>query len=154
MSDEEAAVHIDGISKFQASLDKLKDKQDIAAFKFVVAGAEIINKRAKAVFIGGGEALATDVWRSDAWPIPTRRSGFLQQSIRASTPVRVGLGTWSIVTGPRTVYGRRIELGYTGRGVFPYFTTRPFPFLKPAVEDSKDDLAELYERLVLTAQEE
>lgn len=153
MSDEEG-VHVDGISDFDAAIEKLKDKVDLAAFKYVTAGAEIVNKRAKAAFIGGSEADATEMWRSDAWPIPTRRSGFLQQSIRASTPLHVGPGTWSIVTGPRTVYGRRIELGYTGRGVFPYFTTRPFPFLKPALDDSQDDLADLFERLVTTAQEE
>ena len=148
------SVHIDGISNFAKGMEMLKDRTDAAGFAFVTAGAEIINRRAKAIFIGGSEAEATDSWRSDAWPIPTRRTGFLQNSIRASTPVHIGPGSWSIVTGPRTVYGRRVELGYTGTGKWPYFTTRPFPYLRPALEDSKGDLADLWERMQLLAQEE
>jgi hypothetical protein len=145
-------VVIEGIPDFDDAVEMLKIKMDQAAFVFVTGGAEIINTRAKETFIGGSESDATDAWRSDAWPIPTRRSGFLQNSIRASRPVRKG-SAWFIETGPRTVYGRRIELGYTGVGKWPSFTTRPFPFLKPALEDSQDDLAELWTRLLESAQE-
>jgi hypothetical protein len=59
-----------------------------------------------------------------------------------------------VQTGPRTVYGRRIELGYTGTGKWPYFTTRAFPYMRPGLEDSEGDIRDLwYERIAKYSEE-
>lgn len=135
---------VKGIDGAIADLEEIKLRVDEAMFAFVVKGLEEVNKRAKAVFIGGGDSNLVDTWRSDAWPLPTRRSGFLMNSIRSSKPVHIAPGTWGGQTGPRTVYGRRIELGYKGTGKWPYFTTRAFPFLKPGVADAMPAISAMY----------
>src|ERR1035438_755305 len=131
---------IEGVSGLQDAFLEWQDRLGAAAGQFVIDAAEIVNKRAKDYFIGGGESAAVDTWRSDAWPIPTRRSGFLMNSIRSDPPKYLGNGSWMVQTGPRTVYGRRIELGYTGTGKWPYFTTRAFPYMRPGLEDSEGDI--------------
>jgi len=124
---------------------------DAATEKFVRQGGEVIAGNARKQFIGGKEAQATDAWRSDAWPVPTRRTGNLQRSIRVTYVGRQG-SSWVSQTGPTVKYGRRVELGYTGTGHFPYYTTRPFPFLQPGLEQSQDQLQRLYADLVTAAQ--
>ena len=136
-------------------LDALRmDKKAVgdAAQRFVRQGGEVIAGNARKQFIGGKEAQATDSWRSDAWPIPTRRTGQLQNSIRVSKVYKQG-SFWVSETGPTTVYGRRVELGYTGTGHFPYYTTRSFPYMRPGLEDSKDELTRLYASLIGSAQQ-
>jgi len=128
-----------------------KRKVDAATEKFVRQGGEVIAGNARKQFIGGKEAQATDAWRSDAWPVPTRRTGNLQRSIRVTYVGRQG-SSWVSQTGPTVKYGRRVELGYTGTGHFPYYTTRPFPFLQPGLEQSQDQLQRLYADLVTAAQ--
>jgi hypothetical protein len=146
-----SGIEVNGIGKFDAGIQAQKRKVDAATEKFVRQGGEVIAGNARKQFIGGKEAQATDAWRSDAWPVPTRRTGNLQRSIRVTYVGRQG-SSWVSQTGPTVKYGRRVELGYTGTGHFPYYTTRPFPFLQPGLEQSHDQLTRLYADLVTAAQ--
>jgi hypothetical protein len=120
-----------------------------ASLEFVAKGGELIADQAKAIFIGGSQPAP---WVGPNFPTPTSHTGFLRNSIGTDN-VRAFTGGASSETGPRTVYGRRIELGYTGRGHFPYYTTRPFPFLKPGLEKALGALGSLSALLIRNAQE-
>jgi len=146
-----SGIEVSGLGKFDAGIQAQKRKVEAATEKFVRQGGEVIAGNARKQFIGGKEAQATDAWRSDAWPVPTRRTGNLQRSIRVTYVGRQG-SSWVSQTGPTVKYGRRVELGYTGTGHFPYYTTRPFPFLQPGLEQSQDQLQRLYADLVTAAQ--
>ena len=143
-------VYVDGISDFDEGLELLKARIDAAALAFVTLGGQIIADAAKLEFEGGSSAAP---WQGPNFPKPTAHTGFLRNSIRVDKIYRAEEGVWASDTGPTTVYGRRIELGYTGVGHWPYFTTRPFPFLAPAEEKSRPLVADLYERLITEAQE-
>ncbi len=144
-------VHLDGVSDFDRSLELLKLRVDAAALQFVTLGGQIIADAAKQEFAGGSSIVP---WRGPNFPKPTAHSGFLRNSIRVAKIYRAEEGVWASDTGPTTVYGRRIELGYTGQGHWPFYTTRPFPFLAPAEEKSRPLVSALYEKLIAAAQEE
>ncbi len=143
-------VHVDGIANFDRGIEELKLKIDAAALQFVTLGGQIIADAAKKEFAGGSMPAP---WQGPNFPKPTTHSGFLRNSIRVDKIYRAEEGVWASDTGPTTVYGRRIELGYTGQGHWPYFTTRPFPFLAPAEEKSRPLVGALYEKLITAAQE-
>jgi hypothetical protein len=145
---------VKGISDFEKSIEDMNFRVDEGALAFVKQGQQIIAKYAKEMFIGGDEALATDTWHSDAWPLPTRRSGALMDSIGTTVIVKkLGEGKYTSDSGPTTVYARRIELGFHGSGRWPYYTTRPFPFMKPGIEKAQPNLEILFNKLVVSAQE-
>jgi hypothetical protein len=145
---------VNGIENFDTAIQSMSARVDRGALDFVKQGQQVVAKYAKEMFIGGEEAAATDTWRSDAWPLPTRRSGALQASIGTTVIVeKTGPGSYSSSSGPTTVYARRIELGYHGTGRWPHYSTRPFPFMKPGLEKSQPDLDALFNKLVLSAQE-
>jgi len=139
------------LKKFHNEISDQRSWVEKSTEKFVRQGGEVIAGNARKQFIGGKEAQATETWRSDAWPIPTRRTGALQRSIRVVSVRKEG-SVYVSQTGPTVKYGRRVELGYTGTGHFPYYTTRPFPFLQPGLEQSHDQLTRLYADLVTAAQ--
>lgn len=145
-------VLVTGVDEFRAALGVKAKRVMTEGETFVRRAGSLVASKAKKHFIPSSEAAAVDEWRSDAWPIPTRRSGALQASIRTTSVIESG-GVWTSRTGPTTVYGRRIELGYTGVGRWPSFTTRPFPFLKPGLEDALPDISRLFEEIVIAAQE-
>ena len=144
---------VTGIPNFEESLEAMKISVDEAARKFVLQGAEVIKREAKKMFITGADAKITESWRSDAWPLPTRRTGNLMASIYSDGAKKTGEGKWESQTGPHIVYGRRIELGFHGSGRWPYYTTRPFPFMQPGIDNSIPQLDILFNSLVTAAQE-
>lgn len=146
-----SGIEVSGIGGFDERISRQKAAVEAAAQRFVRQGGEVIAGNARKQFIGGKAAKATDSWRSDAWPTPTRRTGNLQRSIRVVYVGKEG-GSWVSQTGPTVIYGRRVELGYTGTGVFPYYTTRPFPYLQPGLDESHETLKRLYAELVTSAQ--
>ena len=144
---------VTGIPNFEESLEAMKISVDEAARKFVLQGAEVIKRKAKKMFITGADAKITESWRSDAWPLPTRRTGNLMASIYSNGAKKTGEGKWESQTGPHIVYGRRIELGFHGSGRWPYYTTRPFPYMQPGIDNSIPQLDILFNSLVIAAQE-
>ena len=144
---------VTGIPEFNAALDSMIVRVDNAARSFVLEGAEVIKREAKNIFITGADAKGIDSWHSDAWPLPTRRTGNLMASIYSDGARKTGVGRWESQTGPHIVYGRRIELGFHGSGRWPYYTTRPFPYMQPGIDNSIPQLDILFNSLVIAAQE-
>ena len=144
---------VTGIPEFDAALDSMIVRVDNAARSFVLEGAERIKREAKNIFRTGADAKGIDSWHSTAWPVPTRRTGNLMASIYSDGARKTGVGRWESQTGPHIVYGRRIELGFHGSGRWPYYTTRPFPYMQPGIENSIPQLDILFNSLVLAAQE-
>ena len=107
---------VTGIPEFDAAIKSMEARVDEAARKFVLEGAERIKREAKNIFITGADAKITEKWHSDAWPLPTRRTGNLMNSIYSDGARKTGVGRWESQTGPHIVYGRRIELGFHGSG--------------------------------------
>ena len=147
------AEYTTGIPEYIAAMNAMNRRVDEASRKFVLEGAERIKREAKNIFITGADASITEKWRSDAWPLPTRRTGNLMNSIYSDGARKTGVGRWESQTGPHIVYGRRIELGFHGNGRWPYYTTRPFPFMQPGIDNSIPQLDILYRSLVTAAQE-
>ena len=134
-------------------MNAMNRRVDEAARSFVLEGAEVIKREAKNIFITGADAKITEKWHSDAWPLPTRRTGNLIASIYSDGARKIGPGKWGSNTGPHIVYGRRVELGFHGNGRWPSYTTRPFPYMKPGIEKSVPRLNSLFNSLVIAAQE-
>ena len=128
---------VEGLSAFETSMDEWMGRIEEASLEFVTKGGQLIADSAKGIFRGGSHDYP---WRGPNFPYPTSHSGFLRDSIKPDN-IRAFPGGASSETGPQTVYGRRIELGYTGNGHWPYYTTRPFPFLKPGLEKAIPSLA-------------
>ena len=140
---------VSGIPDFDGSIDQMIIRVNMAARRFVLEGAEEIKVQAQKQFSGN----STDAWHSTAWPLPTRRTGNLESSIYMDSAKEISPGVWESTTGPHIVYGRRIELGFHGSGQWPYFTTRPFPFMQPGIERAIPKLDSLFTETVLAAQE-
>ena len=140
---------VSGIPEFDGSIDQMIIRVNMAARRFVLKGAEEIKVQAQKQFSGN----STDAWHSTAWPLPTRRTGNLESSIYMDSAKEISPGVWESTTGPHIVYGRRIELGFHGSGQWPYFTTRPFPFMQPGIERAIPKLDSLFTETVLAAQE-
>ena len=147
------AEYTTGIPEYIAAMNAMNRRVDEASRKFVLEGAERIKREAKNIFITGADAKITERWRSDAWPLPTLRTGNLMNSIYSDGARKTGVGRWESQTGPHIVYGRRIELGFHGNGRWPYYTTRPFPYMQPGVRNSIPQLDILFNSLVIAAQE-
>ena len=105
---------VTGIPEFDTAIDSMIVRVDEAARSFVLEGAEVIKREAKNIFRTGADAKGIDSWHSDAWPLPTRRTGNLMNSIYSDGARKTGVGRWESQTGPHIVYGRRIELGFHG----------------------------------------
>lgn len=140
---------IEGIPEFNSSMSEMFIRVSEASHKFVLQGAEEIKKEAQKQFSGN----SSNTWHSDAWPLPTRRTGNLESSIYMDSARQTSPGVWESQTGPHISYGRRIELGFHGSGRWPYFTTRPFPFMQPGIERAIPRLDILFSKLVIAAQE-
>ena len=144
---------VDGIPEFESAMNKMIIAVDNAARSFVLKGGEVIKREAKNTFLTGSDASITEKWHSDAWPLPTRRTGNLMNSIYTENVRKLSSGVWQSQTGPHIIYGRRIELGFHGSGQWPYYTTRPFPYMKPGIEKSIPVLDVLFNSLLTAAQE-
>jgi len=151
------SLHVDGITELQTAFESWKLRVDDASLAWVTEGGEYVADFAKAEFEGGSSAAP---WRGPNFPHPTSHSGFLRNSIGTDN-VKKFPGGASSETGPRTVYGRRIELGYTGHplgsthpaGLWPYFTTRKFPFLRPGGEKATPGLGDMWIKKIVETTE-
>jgi len=147
---QKVANVVSGVPEFDKAVGAMAATANERALEFVKQGQQIIAKYAKEVFIGGNAAGPS--WRSEAWPVPTRRTGNLMSSIGTTVIVHeLGPGKYSSESGPTAKYARRVELGFHGSGQWPYFTTRAFPYMKPGLEKAKPELQMLFKKLVLEA---
>jgi len=145
------SMHVSGVDNVVKYLEAQVARLDSASRKIVEKGGLIIANHAKDEFKGSGTA-------DNNYPNPTFRTGNLRNSIKVLDVRREALGTWSSKTGPTKMYGRRVELGFSGtvsgytakRGGTTYTvgsyqaTSRAFPYLAPGFEKSRGELQELY----------
>ena len=106
------------------------DRVDLAARKSVIETAVDVERRAKANFVGSHRRGQPHVGGNK----PNVVSGDLRRSIQIRPPVRTAKGSWKCDVGPNMIYGARVEFGYRGTGGGPgQHTTRPFPYMAPAI---------------------
>lgn len=104
---------------------------DAASRGAVVQSAALIEARAKRNFIGSHAKGQPHVGGDK----PNVVTGMLRRSILTQGPTPLGAGVWMARVGPTAIYGRRVELGYSGgAGGRGHQRTRPFPYLRPAAE--------------------
>ena len=100
--------------------------------------AALLESEAKKNFIGSHARGMPHVGGSN----PNVVSGALRRSITHKGPDHVGFGSWEVQVGPTTVYGRRIELGFSGSdSLGRVYHQPPFPYMRPAYESSQARLA-------------
>ena len=139
-----------GVPQFDNAISEMNARVNKAAREFVSQGGSEIAAKAKESISGS----SNDKWHSTAWPVPTSWTNNLRSSIGLDNVKMVGTGVWQSETGPRNlVYARRVELGFHGAGRWPYYTTRPFPYLQPGMEKALPRIKELFKELVIAAQE-
>jgi len=143
-------IIISGISEFDKALRFDIVKSDAAARNIVTKGALVIERMAKEEFRArpsGSQRVSKSgrVYYQGAPkypavpPKPTQRSGNLRNSIRTQSVKSLGTGRWQSDTGPSVQYAGFVEYG-TSR-------SREFPYMKPGVKNS-------YEEINRIAQEE
>jgi hypothetical protein len=94
--------------------------------------ATLIEGKAKRNFIGSHARGMPHVGGNR----PNVVTGMARRSIKTIPAVPAGAGSWMARVGPTVIYGRRLELGYPGGAGRGRQKTRPFPYLRPAVEES------------------
>ena len=126
-------IRVSGLNEFTAAIQEMQARGDAAAKAIVAESVALIEARAKANFQGAHRRGEPHVGGSK----PNVVTGMLRRSIGHEPIHRDGLATYSTRTGPRTVYGRRVELGYFGGAGRGRQATRPFPYMGPAVEGAQ-----------------
>lgn len=132
-----AVVITKGLTETATAIKTIAVKLDAAAKVIVTQSAALIEAEAKKNFVGSHKKGAPHVGGDR----PNVVTGNLRRSITHDPVTRDGIGAWRTAVGPTAVYGRRVELGYTGGGSGRgHQATRPFPFLKPAVDGAEMQL--------------
>ncbi len=133
---------LDGMREFQAAIDDIIAKADMAARRAVTDGGHLIERRAK-----------------QRAPVLT---GTLRRSIHVDSVVPLGPGRWQSITGPSVIYARQREFGGTIRAKnAPYLKfkgsqgwaqvksvyQKPQPYMHPAFDETISGIRELYKAI-------
>lgn len=127
-------IRVSGVQEFGSALERIGKAADAAGRAIVTESAAVVEARAKANFVGAHKRGEPHVGGNK----PNVVSGMLRRSIGHTPIVRTGPASYATAVGPRTVYGRRVELGMD--------PTRPFPYLRPAAVGSRAALSEIATR--------
>lgn len=128
-----AAVVTTGWTDLGRVLAAIPGDIDRASRVVLAKSAAVIEAGAKRNFIGSHARGEPHVGGDR----PNVVTGMARRSILTTPLQRTGEGGWSTQVGPTVVYGRRLELGYPGGSGRGQHRTRPFPYLRPAVDDSQ-----------------
>lgn len=139
----------EGVSAFKDAIDKQIAAASLASKTIVTTGGHIVEAHVKQRMSGSSTSIAT-------------ASGHIVEASMGSSTVRVVTGAlrrsvgvdkiepdgpmgWRSETGPRTVYGRRIELGFKGTDSIgrSYNQEGRFP-TKLGLEDADPELVTLH----------
>lgn len=118
-----------GLNEFKAAVDKLAIKSEEASREAIGVAAAIVEAEIKANFEGAHARGAPHVGGDK----PNIVSGTLRRSVHADPITRVDKNDYVTFVGPRTVYGRAVELGYNG--------SHPYPYTAPAFKSAKPKIA-------------
>ena len=130
---------ISGVKAFNESIKVMNQKMRMAGRQIVVEGGQIIAKNSREMFTEPGNGRKGRHVGPVGGP-PNVRTGYLARSIQSSRPEEIGTGRWTTSTGPKAIYGRRIELGFP-RGNYAY------PYLQPGFEKSMPEIRKISERV-------
>lgn len=129
MAEDGISVAWEGLSKLYEAIEKMAEGADEAAREIVAKSAAVAEAAIKGNFAGTHKRGQPHVGGDQ----PNVVTGTLRRSIRADTITRFGRGDYGTVVGPRTVYARRVELGYRG--------SRGYPYVKPGYEHARPEMA-------------
>lgn len=130
---------VEGLADFNRAMRGLSRRIDQAGRGIASESLAVVERAAKGNFEGTHPPGFPHVGGAK----PNIVTGHLRRSIR-STPVRkTGLASWEGEMGPTAVYGRRIELGYPGGHGPGHQRTRPFPYIKPGVDENRNRLRQI-----------
>jgi len=118
-----------GVDEFVSKLTELTKSAALGSRKAVAEAASTLEATAKKNATGR--------------PGPNVRTGTLRRSITHGPIESFGLGGAQTDVGPTAVYGRRVELGFSGadsRG--RHYHQPPYPYFVPAFEST--DFAGIY----------
>lgn len=134
-----------GVSDFQRALVRKVGAADVAARGVVTTGGHAIERFAKQNFRSGDpgaqgrDSKGRFARRSPVGhdgTFPNAITGTAKRSITVKGPTRRG-GGWRSETGPTVVYGRRLELGFSGTdSLGRVYNQPPYPFLAPAMREA------------------
>lgn len=128
---------VENLGQIEAALTRLGAQINVATRLAVANAANIVEARAKANFEGAHAKGQPHVGGNK----PNVVSGTLRRSIHNFGVRQTGVVEWSTAVAPSTVYARRIELGYPGGQGRGHQHTRPFPYFRPAVEQTVPEFA-------------
>lgn len=119
----------DGLAAFEASIARIADEADAAARQIVTQSAALMEAKAKSNFSGSHKRGQPH----EGGDKPNIVTGTLRRSIRSEPVTRHGFADYGTSVSPRTVYARRVELGYRGSKGYPYFGPAARD-VKPAID--------------------
>ena len=126
---------------FMADIDALIAAVDTATREAVVLGAQVIEKTSKESF-GPAHRKGTPK-TSDK---PQSVTGTLRRSIHMTEVTALGGGTWQSKVAPTVIYGRRIELGFSGTdSLGRRYNQPPYPYMQPGLDKAHDSLSDIFE---------
>ena len=129
-----------GLHEVKAELNRIIAATDAASRQIVVDSASLVERLAKKNFEGSHKRGQPHIGGA----FPNVVSGTLKREITFDPVTQTGPGQYETKGGPRTVYGRRVELGYAGgSGGRGHQTTRAFPYFVPAVKEAQPQLTEI-----------
>jgi len=133
-------IVLHGVEQFAAAATA-KVAQMKAATRLATGTAlHLIERRAKQTLGERSHQRGTPTPSGPGQP-PALITGNLRRSISVSGPDAIGSDRWRGQVGPTAVYGRVQELGgATGRGILP-----ARPYLRPAYEESREEIRALFE---------
>lgn len=128
-----------GIPEFNAALKRIGDKADLASREVVAKSAALLIRNAQHNFAGSHKKGQPHV----GGDLPNVVTGDLRRSIKMDPVTRLGPTSYVTRVGPRMIYGRRVELGYTGGTGPGQQASRAYPYFEPALASSMVDFSSI-----------
>lgn len=123
----------EGVNEFRAQLERMGIDAMAEARAAVVEAAGEVEKQAKQ--------------NASGRPGPNVVTGTLRRSITMGVVTPWGVRGWATRVGPTVIYGRRIELGFTGTDSRGRSYNQPaYPYFRPAMQTVAPRIAEIYQR--------
>jgi hypothetical protein len=132
---------ITGDGVFEHTMDTFVELVNRAAQISVQNAALLIEANAKASF-GPAHQAGTEKTVFDR---PQSITGALRRSIEVVESAHRTTRGWEAKVAPQMIYGRRIELGFTGTdSLGRYYEQPPYPYFSPGVEKSLPDMERIF----------
>lgn len=134
-------IVISGTSGFGDGIDALIARVEAATREAALKSGHLIEGNAKKNFEGNHVKGEPHVGGNK----PNTVSGTLKRSI-VTLGFPTGPGSWEVRVAPTTVYGRRIELGFSGAdSLGRVYDQPPFPYFTPGYESALPIIPRIFE---------